>query len=334
MKVPPAWDPSWQASRPFRTWAREVTLWSAATDVPVQQQGAAVVLRLGGAARELCMELDPQVVQNGQVMDLNDGNGPLQRPGLFVVLRGLSRKYAPLGQEVSVQAIAEATSFAMRPGESIDSALSRFETMQFIANRDGGFNPGPSGWSWMLLKGLSIHPQRWIDLLRPFNGQLPVNDAAFQQLVAEIRGQYHLLQADGIANASGRHQSRFADFASGQGHGHHFYPTFSTAPDASHPMQCFPCGGAGWQDPGTDGWTDDSYGGIYATDDAGWSSSGTDDETENPAEIAAYLTAQGIPAAMHGDELWHNYLVARRKWRSFTNKPSRFARRSFRKGGG
>ena len=36
---------------------------------------------------------------------------------------------------------------------------------------------------------------------------------------------------------------------------------------------------------------------------------------------------------MHADTLWHNYLVARRRWRSFTGKKSRFVRRGFRRKG-
>ena len=83
------------------------------------------MLRLAGAARSMCMELDPAIVQNGQVIDVGDGNGPVMRTGLFVVLRGLTRKYAPSEQEVSVRSIAEATAFQMHHGESIDAALSR-----------------------------------------------------------------------------------------------------------------------------------------------------------------------------------------------------------------
>ena len=67
-----------------------------------------------------------------------------------MVIRGLSRKYAPLDQEVSVRAIADATSFHIKPGEGIDAALSRFETTQHIAQRDAQFNPGSAGWAWML----------------------------------------------------------------------------------------------------------------------------------------------------------------------------------------
>ena len=66
-------------------------MWSLATDVPVNQQGPAIVLRLGGLARQIAREVDPNVIANGQVIDLGDGNGPQPQTGVTVLLRGLGR---------------------------------------------------------------------------------------------------------------------------------------------------------------------------------------------------------------------------------------------------
>eukprot|EP00972_Heterocapsa_arctica_P086377 12731408-Heterocapsa_arctica.AAC.1 len=60
LKIPPAWSPSEHASFPFRSWIRDIGLWAIATDMPASQQGAAVILRLGGAARAMCAEIEPQ----------------------------------------------------------------------------------------------------------------------------------------------------------------------------------------------------------------------------------------------------------------------------------
>ena len=240
-----------------------------------------MVLRLAGAARSMCMELDPAIVQNGQVIDVGDGNGPQMRTGLFVVLRGLTRKYAPSEQEVSVRSIAEATAFQMQHGESIDAALSRFEVLQHVARRDAAFDPGITGWSWMLLKGLGIHPQRWIDLLRPFGGQLPADDAAMTQLLNDVRAQYHLLQSDGLANAQNaaerQSRPRLQDF--GRGSGHHYYPSWGEE-SSQHPMQMYPSMGA----PGYSPSGAPCEGGPQAgsTADDAWSSSATDEDENDP----------------------------------------------------
>ena len=58
-KVPPAWDPAADRRYPFRHWTTDVRLWSAATDLPEGRQGAAVALRLLGAAKLLVREFDP-----------------------------------------------------------------------------------------------------------------------------------------------------------------------------------------------------------------------------------------------------------------------------------
>ena len=105
-KVPPAWSPDWSSRYPFRRWLRDVTLWSIATEVPEAAQGAAVVLRLGGAAREFADELDAQTLQNGRLMDLGDGLGPRQVAGLAVLLRGLARNYALEAGEDAIKAMA------------------------------------------------------------------------------------------------------------------------------------------------------------------------------------------------------------------------------------
>eukprot|EP00959_Pyramimonas_sp_CCMP1952_P445759 9332950-Pyramimonas_sp.AAC.1 len=75
MKVPPAWGSRWQRFYPFKTWARNVVWWALACELPETAQGAAIIIRLGGVARELCSTLDPQTVRDGGMRDLQDGLG-------------------------------------------------------------------------------------------------------------------------------------------------------------------------------------------------------------------------------------------------------------------
>ena len=83
LKIPPAWSPQEATTYPFRSWVRDISLWSIATDMPVEQQGAAVILRLGGAARGMCAEIEPHVVRDGTYVDDGNGNvsGPMARGG-------------------------------------------------------------------------------------------------------------------------------------------------------------------------------------------------------------------------------------------------------------
>ena len=104
LRVPPAWSPELEASGQytFLQWSQDVALWAMATDVDPDRQGAAVVLQLGGTARALAREMDPQVLQNGQMLDLNDGNGPQRIYGVAMLLRGLARKFAPFQVETLI----------------------------------------------------------------------------------------------------------------------------------------------------------------------------------------------------------------------------------------
>eukprot|EP00959_Pyramimonas_sp_CCMP1952_P157657 3296755-Pyramimonas_sp.AAC.1 len=158
MKVPPTWSPDWSTRCPFHRWLRDVALWSIATEIPENAQGAAVVLRLGGAAREYADELGAQILQQGQVMDLHDGLGPRQGTGLDVLLRALARNYAMETGEDAIKAMAEMMAFSAQPHEPIDIVLNRFQVLKSRA-MDHGLNPGPAGWAWMRMTGLRVQPE-------------------------------------------------------------------------------------------------------------------------------------------------------------------------------
>ena len=53
MKIPPPWSPEWESKYSFRIWFKDVMAWAGATDLAEGQMASAVVLRLGGAARDL-----------------------------------------------------------------------------------------------------------------------------------------------------------------------------------------------------------------------------------------------------------------------------------------
>ena len=111
-KVPPSWDPSSDRHYPFRHYVTDLRLWSAATDLPENRQGAAAAMRLLGAAKLLVREFDPLMLVQG--LDIPDPNGQLQQnglpvmihlTGLDVLLRELSNRYAPLEQETQIHCV-------------------------------------------------------------------------------------------------------------------------------------------------------------------------------------------------------------------------------------
>ena len=85
-----------------------------------------VALHLGGSARTSASELDLNILQNGQ-QEMDAMGNVVVIPGLAVLLRHLTQRFAPLADESSMKGITDLMSFGRIPSESIDSALVRFE---------------------------------------------------------------------------------------------------------------------------------------------------------------------------------------------------------------
>ena len=65
-RIPPAWSPENEASYSFRAYFTDISLWIMLTGLAPHQQCAAIVMRLGGAAREMARMITPQeMVQGG-----------------------------------------------------------------------------------------------------------------------------------------------------------------------------------------------------------------------------------------------------------------------------
>ena len=57
LKTPPSWSHEQAAAYSLRSWLSDVAVWSAATDLEVERQAAAVVLQIHGTARDLVREI-------------------------------------------------------------------------------------------------------------------------------------------------------------------------------------------------------------------------------------------------------------------------------------
>eukprot|EP00972_Heterocapsa_arctica_P102744 15145244-Heterocapsa_arctica.AAC.1 len=84
-------------------------------DLPTEEQGAAVILRLGGAAHDTCAEIDPQIIKNGTYVYIDGVAVPVT--GLEFLIRDLSRRYAPTAAEDTVKTISEMMMFGQQEGE-------------------------------------------------------------------------------------------------------------------------------------------------------------------------------------------------------------------------
>ena len=88
----------------------DIGLWSYVADVSPPQQAAAIVLVLGGSAREHARALPPaQLLQGGIV------NGQQVDPVSFL-LASLRTRYGALEEESRLAAITEFMGIARRPG--------------------------------------------------------------------------------------------------------------------------------------------------------------------------------------------------------------------------
>ena len=305
------------------------------TDLPERSQGPAVLLQLGGMAREIAMEMNPADIQNGALVDWEDGNGPILTSGLYILIYTLSKRFADLAVESSISAIQNLWNFSRRGGEAIDQILSRFEVTKKRANDQGNFQMGLSGEAWILLRALHIHPNSWTQFLAPCGGTLPTTDQQYREMLTLIRRTYHLheprgLAAAGTAGMRGAHLAYAPDPASGdQFLSDPFtgasFPTSSGPVAFDYPAMVTPQ--AAYPSPSTDQCylSCESCRAVYYDHDnnsTDTSEGEYDEERRQQLFLGAPRDAHGNP---DGGELFEQYLLAKRRWRTFAKRqPRRF----------
>ena len=180
---------------PLWVYAQDLILWPAATEVPVNRQGPAAVLQLGGVARVLGREMNVQELQQGrQEWDAHQGH-MIQITGITILLRNLLRRFGELDEEQGIRLLSQLLGFTRMQGEPIDQALSRFDVTVYRAtNLLNNFTLGPQGLAWILLRALKVAPIMWSQLLIPLNGQLPMTEDQLNILKRHIRQQAHILE--------------------------------------------------------------------------------------------------------------------------------------------
>ena len=124
----------------------------------MELQAPAVAQRLGGTARDLVRQVPVAELRDGRLDPLT---GAIES-GLTILLRGLERRHGGFAVETSTRCIIELLQFKRRGAESIDEALSRFETCRMQTQTQAvGFDLPIPVVAWLLLEALRVPRASW-----------------------------------------------------------------------------------------------------------------------------------------------------------------------------
>ena len=105
-RIPPSWSPENDSNYSFRAYMTDISLWVMLTDMAPHQQCAAIIMRLGGQARELARMISPQEIVAGGMRD-----GQLLDPVTYL-LGALQSRFANLEEETRLHSMTEMLAFA------------------------------------------------------------------------------------------------------------------------------------------------------------------------------------------------------------------------------
>jgi hypothetical protein len=176
------------------------------------QQTAAIILQLGGAARDLARNLTYQEITQGGMI------GGQQVDPVTFLLTHLATSFAPLGEEARLAAISELMQFHRQPGEQIDGMLSRFMTLRHRAAQGGaGMIVSWEGYNWLLLRACGVNQNQLLNVLQPFQGRFPGTEAEFGAMQLTLRRMGHILEHTPLNIASQLRMAPTRSFFAGAG---------------------------------------------------------------------------------------------------------------------
>ena len=359
LKVPPAWSVERNHFYSLRSWISDLVLWASATDVEAVRQGAIAAMQVTGSAKELVREIPPEQLAQG-VVDAQTGQ---HMTGLMLLVQTLARRYSPLDGEAQTRAVSDFLNFQRLAQENVDAFLVRFDVLRNRAAVRGGLGLNHQGLAWLLLRALSVTADQLDRLLQPLNGNLPQDEAQLLALLERIRRQGHIYeghlrhpsQQAGVGDPGTYHfyptfhsatSSRNAtgeplDLNAGIGAcGGGFdpwaaasFPTTSAACAAAGDAEDMGqyVGGASSNGPRGDDDRCNTCGSFFEDEEF---SSATETDTGSVDEGIRGYNVVHVDGEARSDanarenELYQDYVLARRRWRRFTGKPPRRYRRS------
>ena len=129
----PFWSPENDTSYSFRAFIADISSWFTLTDLQPYQQCAAIIARLGGAARPMaCMTSPQEILQGGVRNEVQPDIGTY-------LLASLQDRFAALDEEARLACTTGMLAFSRRPGESINALLARYEIVRKRAATQGQF---------------------------------------------------------------------------------------------------------------------------------------------------------------------------------------------------
>ena len=188
LRTPNAWGPEMEPQYAFRSWSRDILLWSIASDLEPSRKAASVMLQLRGAAKEVARQIPPQAIVQGGIIN----STPVDP--LTFLMHSLQERFGNLGEEVRIQAVTELMGFSRKGQESIDALLVRFDSVRARSAEQGGAIISIQGVSWLLLRSIGITDNQLIQLLAPFGGLFPPTEAELTQLKISLRRMGHILE--------------------------------------------------------------------------------------------------------------------------------------------
>ena len=303
-------------------------LWSIYTQLEPARKAAAFIMRLQGSAREFANNMPPHTVIHGGIV-----NGVQVEPTSFL-MHALAERYAALGEEASLDAMAAFMNFDALPGERVDELLIRFDNVRQRAIEYGQLNLNIQGVTWILLKALHVNENQLLTLLQPFGGRFPQNQAELDDLRLRARRMGHIIEntPGNIAstlrsnNNVGRQGARAFLVGDGDNQNSQQAPTDNGSFQIGENLVGTPAFGGGANMS-----SNTNSNNVYHTldDDGG---SGTDSDTQSSYGENNYDDlVQGVPQSQIAAHLFWTYTRAKAAWRRYTGKPVRRARRFLRK---
>ena len=105
---------------------------------------------------------------------------------------GLHARFAPVGEETRLQAMTDLLSFGRRNGEGTNQVLTRCKIVRQRERTEGRFVMSTEGCALQLLRACGVSTNQMMQLLQPFNTNLPANEQQLNALFASMRRMGHL----------------------------------------------------------------------------------------------------------------------------------------------
>ena len=332
LKIPPSWSPERERVYPFRHFQRDVMVWALATDLHPHQLAAAVVLRLGGVARDISRDLTAQQLAQGGNIQV-PGQGIAQVDGLTFLMTQLQHRFGQLTEETNLISMVDLMSFKRLQGEPTDALLARFDSLRHRAAQ-ANLLISVQGLCFILLNAVGISTEQRLQLLAPLQGRMPNDDAEFNAIVAYLRRMaHHVEHTNQPARTTLAYPTFSADpWTQGQDPWQH-----QPAQQQAYPAASGPDPWSNWQAPHAS-YPTASYQAYappppsdYPEAEVDYTDTETSTDSNGPDSSAAY---HALAPASKSEAIYWAYREAKRTWRRHIGKfPRRFRRAKGRKGG-